>query len=225
MPDLEITRPDGKTIRAYLATPAHAPHGSVVVIQEYWGLNDNIRHACDRFAEAGFRALAPDLYKGKLATTSDEASHTMRGLDFGEAVSQDLRAATAHLKSLGPEAIGVTGFCMGGALTLLAAMKLSSEIAAGACFYGIPSPQAGDPSTISIPLQLHFATHDDWCNAKAVDALEKHLKAGKVRYELFHYEAHHAFMNETRPEVYDAAAAKTAFARTVAFFEANLGKR
>jgi carboxymethylenebutenolidase len=215
MGDIEVVRPDGKKIAAYLAEPAGAARGNVVVIQEWWGLNAQIKKVCDRFAAEGYRALAPDLYQGGVMKTADEASHRMGQLNWGDALTQDIAGAVAHLRKSGGK-VAVTGFCMGGALTILAAVNL--PIDAAMCFYGMPPAEAADPGKIKIPLLAHFATIDDWCNAEAVSKLEQKLADGGVKYELHRYEgAKHAFMNEARPEVYDPAVAKLAWERTIAF--------
>jgi carboxymethylenebutenolidase len=219
---IEFKRPDGGSCDGYLALPgAGAEAPGIVVIQEWWGLNEQIKKTADRFAEAGFRALVPDLFRGKLAKDMDEGSHLMSDLNFGDATNQDIRGALQHMKKYAPTKVAVGGFCMGGALTLLAAMHLD-ELDAGACFYGIPPASAGDPSKIRVPLILHFAEHDDWCNPKAVDELKAKLDAGKVTHELYRYDAQHAFMNEKRPEVYDAEAAKVAWQRTIDFLKRTL---
>jgi carboxymethylenebutenolidase len=117
---IDFARPDGGRTRGYLATSGQGRPG-VVVIQEWWGLNDQICGVADRFARAGYNALAPDLYKGRRTTGADEANHLMTGLDFPAATHQDLRGAARHLK--GPsEKVAVMGFCMGGALTIAAAV-------------------------------------------------------------------------------------------------------
>jgi carboxymethylenebutenolidase len=208
-----ITRPDGKSCPAYLAE-ASAPKGAIVVVQEWWGLNPHIKKVADRFAAAGYTALVPDLYRGKIATDADEASHEMGALDFMAAAKQDIRGCVQHLKPIGKVAVG--GFCMGGALTLLAAMHVE-EVDAGVCFYGIPPAAAGDPSTIAIPMLLHFANTDDWCTPALIDDLEAKLKAGGVNHTLHRYDAEHAFMNEARPEVFDEACATQAWERTLSF--------
>jgi carboxymethylenebutenolidase len=222
MSELEsIQRPDGNDCPAYLARPAGGARGGVVVVQEWWGLNAQIKATADRLAAAGYLALVPDLYRGVVVPhgKADEAGHRMNELDFADAANQDIRGAVRHLKASGTR-VAVLGFCMGGALTILSAMWVP-EMDAGVCFYGIPPAEAGDPATIQTPLQLHFANHDDWCNPKAVDALEAKLTAGGVTHELHRYDAQHAFMNEGRPEVYDEAAAKLAWTRTLSF----LGKQ
>jgi carboxymethylenebutenolidase len=221
MGELEtIHRPDGKECPAYTARPPGQPRGAVVVVQEWWGLNAQIKGVADRLAIAGYAALVPDLYRGQVTTKADEATHRMNELDFADAAKQDIRGAVQHLKAAGTR-VAVLGFCMGGALTILSAMWLP-EIDAAVCFYGIPPDEAGDPGTIQVPLQLHFATDDYWCNPKAVDALAKKLEAGKVPHELHRYDAQHAFMNEARPEVYDDAAAKLAWTRALSFLGKEL---
>lgn len=219
---IEFKRPDGETVPAYLAKPAAGDDApGLVVIQEWWGLNDQIKKTGDRFAEAGFRTIVPDLYRGRLTTDADEANHLMGGLDWGAACGQDIRGALQHLKQTGKRA-GVLGFCMGGALTIMAAANLS-ETDAAVCFYGIPPQEAADPKKINVPLMCHFATEDDWCNAEAVSNLEKQLKEANVPFELFRYPGtKHAFFNEQRPEVHDAAASKQAFDRSVVFLQKNL---
>lgn len=222
MSELEsIKRPDGKQCPAYIARPKGEPKGGVIVIQEWWGLNPQIQRTADRLADLGFVAVVPDLYRGNLAQDAAEATHLMNELDFADAATQDLRGCAQHLKAQGQNKVGLVGFCMGGALTILGAL-LVPEADAAVCFYGIPPADAADPGQIRIPLQCHFASHDDWCTPKAVDALEEKLKTGGVDYEIFRYDAQHAFMNEKRPEVYDEGAAKTAWERAVAFFEKQL---
>jgi carboxymethylenebutenolidase len=223
MSDLEsVKRPDGSDCPAYVAKPAGETKGGIVVIQEWWGLNEQIKKTADRLAEAGFIALVPDLYRGKLATDADEATHFMGDLDFMDAAKQDIRGCVQHLKGLGATKVAVSGFCMGGALTILAAVHVE-EVDAGVCFYGIPPAEAADPASIAKPMQFHFAKQDDWCTPEAVDGLAAKLEAGKVDHELFRYDAQHAFMNEARPEVYDVDCATQAWDRAMAFFEARLG--
>ena len=161
---IEFARPDGAHTTGYLATAGQGRPG-VVVIQEWWGLNDQICGVADRFARAGYNALAPDLYKGRLTTEPDEADHLMTGLDFADATHQDLRGAARHLQAQGGK-VAVMGYCMGGALTIAAAVHLP-EFAAGVCFYGIPPKALADPAKIRMPLQGHFANKDDWCTPAA----------------------------------------------------------
>jgi carboxymethylenebutenolidase len=219
---INVTRPDGKECPAYLATPAAGDAApAMVVIQEWWGLNAQIKRTADRLAEAGYRALVPDLFRGKIAANGEEASHLMSGLNFVDAAEQDVRGAVQYLKRTSPK-VAVGGFCMGGALTILSALRVP-EMDAGVCFYGIPPAAVADPSRITIPMNYHFATRDDWCTPEAIGALESSTKSCRAAHDIYRYEADHAFMNEARPEVYAAAAAKTAWERTLAFLAATIG--
>jgi len=215
---IEFARPDGGKTKGYLAMAGEGRPG-VVVIQEWWGLNDQICGVADRFARAGYNALAPDLYKGRVTTQPDEANHLMTGLDFADATHQDLRGAAQHLKAQSGK-VAVMGYCMGGALTIAAAVH-APEFAAGICLYGIPPKEFADPAKIAMPLQGHFANKDDWCTPAAVDTLEKALKAAGVRHEIYRYDAAHAFADE-RSAAYDVACANQAWERMATFLKANI---
>jgi len=214
---IDFTRPDGAKTKGYLAMAGQGRSG-VVVIQEWWGLNDQICGVADRFARAGYNALAPDLYKGRLTTEPDEANHLMTGLDFPGATHQDLRGAAQHLQTQSGR-VAVMGYCMGGALTIAAAVHVP-EFAAGVCFYGIPPKAFADPAKIGMPLQGHFANKDNWCTPAAVDDLETALKTAGVRHEIYRYDAAHAFANE-RSAAYDVACSNQAWERMAAFLGAQ----
>lgn len=219
---IDVKRPDGQTCPAYLADPAAGDGApAFVMIQEWWGLNDQMKGLADRLAVAGYRVLVPDLYRGRVTTSPDEANHMMTGLDFGAAASQDIRGCAQHSKRTSTK-VAVGGFCLGGALTVLAGV-LVPEVDACACFYGIPPAEAADPAKIRVPFIGHFASRDDWCTPAAVDALEAGLKRSGVVHEIHRYDADHAFMNEKRPEVYDAKAADLAWRRTLDFLGRTIG--
>jgi carboxymethylenebutenolidase len=227
---VSFQRPDGQSVQAYLAEPAARPGApGVVVIQEWWGLNDQIRGVADRYAEQGYRALVPDLYRGKSTVEAAEAEHLMTNLNFGDAAGQDVRGAVQFLKAGGCAKVGVTGFCMGGALTLLAAVNVP-EVDAAVVFYGYPPLAYVDAGKIKAPLMGHFALRDVPFPIAGVDALEGKLQAAKVDYEFHRYEAQHAFFNETQvgakkllPMIeYEPAAAQLAWQRTLGFFERHL---
>ena len=148
---ISYKRPDGKSLEGYLAEPAQgASAPGMVVIQEWWGLNDQIKGVADRLAKAGYRALVPDLYRGKKALEANEAEHLMTNLNFGDAAGQDVRGAVQQLKATGSGKVGVTGFCMGGALTVLASTMVP-EADAGVVWYGYPPLEYVDASKIRIP--------------------------------------------------------------------------
>lgn len=218
MPMIEFKRPDGGSSRGHEAGAADAP--GVVVIQEWWGLNPQICGVVDRLAAAGFRALAPDLYRGRLAASADEASHLMQGLDFRDAALQDLRGAAQHLGANGRR-VAVMGFCMGGALSIVAAVHVR-EFAAASCFYGVPPAQIARPADIAIPFQAHFAERDDWCTPKLVHQLESEMQAAGRAAEIHHYAAQHGFFNERRAEVHDPQCAELAWTRLLDFLRRQL---
>jgi carboxymethylenebutenolidase len=214
---MTFKRPDGADCSGYLAGPESAP--GIVVIQEWWGLNDQIRGVADRLAGLGYRALVPDLYKGKVTVDAAEANHLMTNLNFGAAATQDIRGAAQYLKQKSPKA-GVVGFCMGGALTVLAAMYVP-ESDAFSSWYGFPPDEAGDVKSVRKPLQLHFAEEDGFFTPERAKNLEAKLREGKVPFESFWYKAGHAFGNETGP-YYNAEAAGSAWQRTTDFFAKHL---
>jgi carboxymethylenebutenolidase len=219
---ITFKRPDGKDASGYLANASAGNAPGVVVIQEWWGLSEQIKALTDRFALAGFDALAPDLYNGVVVPyhDTDAANKEMGSLDFIDATTQTVRGAVSYLARNGAK-VGLTGFCMGGAVTIIGACKIP-ELSAGVAFYGIPPEQAAKPADVKIPLQGHFANRDDWCTPAVVDAFEKGLKdAGKIA-EFFRYDADHAFVNEQRAAVHDRAAAELAWGRAAAFFHKHL---
>src|SRR5947208_5861623 len=135
---ISCKRADGKTVKGYLAEPAAGSKApGMVVIQEWWGLNEQIKGVAEKLAKAGYRALVADLYRGKVALEANEAKHLMEGLNFGDAAGQDIRGAVQYLKASGSAKAGVTGFCMGGALTVLSAVNVP-EMDAAVIWYGYP---------------------------------------------------------------------------------------
>ena len=228
--NISFNRPDGAAVQGYLAEPA-APSNApaLVVIQEGWGLNDQIRGVADRFAVAGYRALVPDLYRGKSTVVAEEANHLMTNLNFGDAAGQDVRGAVGYLKGSGSAKCGVTGFCMGGALTVLSSVHVP-EVDAGVTWYGYPPIDYVDAAKIKAPLMGHWATRDVPFPIAGVDALEAKLRAAGVSVDFHRYDAMHAFFNETQvgekrllPIIeYEPGAAKLAWSRTLEFFGRHL---
>jgi carboxymethylenebutenolidase len=218
---IEFTRPDGKRAPGYLSEPQDRNVPGVVMLEEWWGVNDEIKRDADRLASESFRVLVPDLFRGRVAATGDEANHLMEGLDFGDAATQDARGAAQYLKGNGGK-VGVIGYCMGGALAILSAMHVP-DFDAAVVYYGCPPPEAGDPSKIRIPIMGHWALHDDFFKIDVVDALEEKLKAGHVPYEFFRYDAKHAFANPKGLGHHNREAAEAAWGRTVEFFHRTLG--
>jgi carboxymethylenebutenolidase len=220
--DIGFRRADGKETTGYLASAGRANAPGIVVIQEWWGLQDQIKGIADRFALAGYDALAPDLYAGTVVPyhDTDAAGKEMNSLNFLDATDNTVRGAAQFLQKSGAK-VGLTGFCMGGAVTIIGACRIP-ELSAAVCFYGIPPESVAKPADIKVPLQAHFANQDDWCTPAVVAAFEAALKAAGKSAEVFRYDASHAFVNEQR-DVYDRAAAELAWGRTLKFWATHLG--
>lgn len=223
---IEISGPAG-TIRAFEARPAAAGnHPAVIVIQEWWGLNDHVKDVATRFAREGYVAVAPDMYSrlgNQVTTDPAEAGKLMGGLAKPDGVA-DLLAVVAHLKKadgVHGDKIGVTGFCMGGSFAALLACA-SPDIKAAAPFYG-EIPEDESLAQLKCPLIYFYGTDDFWIKRADVDRLGATLarlgKAGEVHiYE----NAPHAFFNDTRKDVYREDEAKDAWQRTLQLFAKSL---
>ena len=219
-----FTRPDGKDAPAYYAAPEKDAQSApgIVIVEEWWGLTEHMMSVADSYAALGYRALIPDLFRGRKAAIGDEANHLAEGLDFQDASSQDIRGAIEHLKHLAKK-VGVTGYCMGGALTLLATMHLKEPDGA-VVFYGYPPSQAGDPATIEIPVLCHFAKHDEFFPPSGAEQIVKRFEEGKVPHEVYWYDAQHGFCNPNPPGSaglghYNPEACEQAWERTVRFWK------
>ena len=214
---------NGQDYEGYISTPVAGGPG-IVVIQEWWGLNDHIKEVCDRFAAEGFTALAPDLYRGRKATSPDEAGKLMMALNIGEAektLSGAIRALLANEACISGT-VGVVGFCMGGQLAMFAAATNPEEVSACVNFYGI-HPKVQPPySRMKAAVLGLFAEKDSSVNRDAVEKLRSELSAAGKDFEFHTYKnADHAFFNDTRP-VYNAEAAKDAWQRMLVFFRMHV---
>jgi len=219
---------NGSTGSGYFA-PADGGGPGVIVIQEWWGLVPHIIDVCDRFAAAGFSALAPDLYHGDAASNSepDEAGKLMMALNVGQAV-KDMSGAIAFLQdndAVTSDGVGVIGFCMGGGLALVLAAQRPDAVAACAPFYGLIPWEGAQPdwSQVEAPIRGHYAEHDEFFGPSAVAELEAKLDAaGKDASFVIHPGVHHAFFNDTRPEVYSAEESAKAWDATLDFFRSSI---
>ena len=213
---------NGGTCTGYLAGTSGP---GVIVIQEWWGLVPHITDIADRFAAEGFVALAPDMYHGEMTDEPDMAGKLLMSMNLVTA-GKDLSGAVDLLQErTGRTKVGVTGFCMGGGLALMAACLRPDAIAAAAPFYGGMRPDTViEWDNLAAVVEGHYAATDRGTAApEAVKELEATLRA-KGKNATFHVYpgTQHAFFNDTRPEVYDAAVAKTAWDRTLTLFRANL---
>jgi carboxymethylenebutenolidase len=219
---------NGRTGRGYLATPEQGAGPGLVVIQEWWGLVPHIEDVCDRLAGEGFTALAPDLFHGATAREPDEADKLMMALNLGQA-ARDMGAAVDHLRSseaVRGAGVGVLGFCMGGGLALVLASQRPDDVRACVSFYGLIPWESAAPdwSRLEAAVQIHVAEEDELFSPEEAGALVETLRGLGKDVESFSYpEVGHAFFNDTRPEVYDASAASTAWTRALEFLRAKLG--
>ena len=216
---------NGTTGHGYIALPAEGPLSSagIIVLQEWWGLVDQIKRTCDRLAEAGFTALAPDLFHGTTVplTEPDEAAKEMMALSM-ESAAKDLSGAVDELiRRTGRPDVGVIGFCMGGGLALVLGTQRPDAVKAIVPAYGvIPWPDAQpDYSKLDAAVLGHVAEQDDSFTPDAARALAAELKGMGKDVEFHQYPgAGHAFFNEDRPEAYHEDSAVALWDRTIAFF-------
>jgi carboxymethylenebutenolidase len=217
---------NGVSSRGYLAVPDAGEGPGVIVIQEWWGLVDHIKDVADRFAEAGFVALAPDLYHGQKASHPDDAGRLMMALDIDRA-EKDLRGAIEYLLSL-PETtsttVGTVGFCMGGQLSLYAAC---ANPRVGACvdYYGIHPAVKPDLKRLRAPVLGFFGADDAFVTPDAARQLKAELDSLGKRAEFHIYDhAGHAFFNDTRPDAYNRPFADDSWMRMLSFYREHLGE-
>lgn len=205
---------------AYVVMPESPNQKAVVVIQEWWGLNDHIKDIAGRFASEGFIAIAPDLYRGKIASNSQEAGKMMHDLKMDDGMDTIQNSVDAARSKYGLTHFGVTGFCMGGTFALRAACELEG-FSAAAAFYGDIPPE-DVLKNLKTPTVFVAGTKDAWINAEKVGSLEEATENYELPVHIVKYEADHAFFNDTRPEVYDETAARDAWALVVGFFSDKL---
>ena len=221
-------RSNGGSAQGWLAVPDTGKGPGVIVIQEWWGLVEHIKDVCERFAGAGFTALAPDLYHGKATREPDEAAKIMIAMSMQQA-AKDLSGAVDFLRahhSVTGDTVGVVGFCMGGSLALLLAQQRPDAIGAAVPFYGVgpAMAEANDWTAPNAAFQGHYAEHDDSAGPAAARRLEAELRQAGKEVQFFIYPGtQHAFFNDTRPGIYNAEASRLAWERTVRFLHDKLG--
>jgi carboxymethylenebutenolidase len=217
---------NGGSCPGYLAAPAGGDGPGLVVIQEWWGLNSNIREIADRFAAEGFWALAPDLYRGRVTDEPDEAGKEMMALQLDQTAKDLSGAVDLLVERSGRDGIGVTGFCMGGGLALVLACQRPDAVKVAVPFYGvIPWPDAQpDWSRLEAEVVAHIAENDAFFGPEAAAQLQATLdQLGKQATFHVYEGAEHAFFNDERPDVYDQAHSELAWTRTLEVLGRVLG--
>lgn len=217
--NLNLTTSRGSTT-AYVARPQTDATAAIILIQEWWGINDHIRDIAGRYANKGYLCVAPDLYSGKVATNPQQAAELMNGLAAEDGMEIICKAREATTETYKVARFAITGYCMGGTFSLRAACEMPS-FAAAAPFYG-DVPEEDVLAELTVPTLFIAGTRDAWINPEKVNSLKAAASKHNLPVEVVSYDADHAFFNDTRPQVYDAAAAADAWRRVLAHFRKHL---
>ncbi len=226
MPEITIEH-NGLEVPGYLSEPDadlyESPRAGMIVIQEWWGLTPDIRDIADRYATEGYLAFAPDLYHGQAASEPDEARKLAMSLER-DVAAQEIDAAADWLKQEhGMPKVGCVGYCMGGSLTLAAAMRPTSNVDAVHVYYGGGMPSDDQLKNVRVPVLGSYGSEDQGIPVEDVKRLEAALKEVGVPHEIKIYEgAGHAFFNDSRPSYHEEAALDS-WMRSIAWFNEHLG--
>jgi len=215
-----LTTEGGRKVTGALALPAKTPAAAVLLIHEWWGLNDQIKSVAAELAREGYIALACDLYDGRVAATREDAKKYMGAVDAGaatDAVRSWVKWLKAHKKATGK--VGTIGWCFGGGWSLNA--SIAHPVDATVVYYGRVNKMAAELAALKGPVLGHFARRDTWINDKMVSGFEAEMKKAGKTATVHWYEADHAFANLTGAR-YDREDAQTSWKRTLAFFKKHL---
>lgn len=217
---------NGGQAHGYLKTPESGSGPGLIVIQEWWGLDDHVADIVDRFATQGFVTLAPDLYGGRVAHDTDTAGKYLEQLPVDRA-ARDLSGAVDFLivdPSVSSTKVGVVGFCMGGGFVLQLAALKGDLISAAVAFYGVGPGVPDEYLGITAPVQGHYAEKDAFYPVEQAREQERQIRAeSQSSVEFFYYPAGHAFHNDKdKLGTYDPESARLAWQRTVDFLKANV---
>ena len=217
---LNLSTSKGPTT-AYVARPQEKAGACVVLIQEWWGINDHIRDLAGRYARTGYLCVAPDLYRGRVTKDKEEASAMMHALAIEDGIETIRQAIEAARENYQVNRFAITGYCMGGTFALRAACDIP-ELKAAAPFYG-DIPAEDILKSLKVPTLFIAGERDAWINPEKVNGLREVAAQYNLPVETISYDADHAFFNDTRPEVYDPEAAKDAWQRVQEHFRKHLG--
>jgi len=207
---------------AYVAHPPTEVDAAVILIQEWWGINDHIRDLAGRYAKEGYLCVAPDLYRGRVATDTTEASALMQALEIEDGLETIRKAMAAAAKTCQIKRFAITGYCMGGTFALRAACEMP-ELKAAAPFYG-DIPEESVLAGLKVPTLFIAGKRDAWINPEKVNTLKEVAAKHNLPVEVVSYDADHAFFNDTRPAVYNPEAAADAWRRVSEHFKIHLGE-
>lgn len=218
---VQLTTAKGQTVRAALAMPASTPAPTLILVHEWWGLNDHIKAVAAEFAKEGYVALAIDLYKGEVADTPAAARSLMGAVSTAEGIDTATSWAAwlrEHPASSGK--LGTVGWCFGGGWSLTTSLK--HPVDATVIYYGRVAGLPEELKALKGPVLGHYATQDRWINRDMVGQFEEAMREAGRPFTSHWYEADHAFANPSGGR-YDEADAKLAWERTLAFYAENLG--
>lgn len=201
---------------AYVTRPPAKVDAGVILIQEWWGINDHIRDLAGRYAEEGYLCVAPDLYRGRVTKDKEEASALMHALEIEDGLETIRAALESAEETYGVKKFAITGYCMGGTFALRAACEMP-QLKAAAPFYG-DIPEEDVLQKLSVPTLFIAGKRDAWINQEKVQQLKEIAAKHSLPVEAISYDADHAFFNDTRPEVYNPEAAKDAWVRVQEHF-------
>ncbi len=206
---------------AYVARPQAEVDAAVILIQEWWGINDHIRDLAGRYAKEGYLCVAPDLYRGKVTKDAAEAGALMQALAIDDGMETIRKAMDAATATYQVKQFAITGYCMGGTFALRAACEIP-ELKAAAPFYG-DIPEESILAELKVPTLFIAGKRDAWINEARVEQLRAIAAKHNLPIEVKSYDADHAFFNDTRPQVFDVEAAADAWQRVLAHFRRHLG--
>jgi len=207
---------------AYVDRPENDVATAVILIHEWWGINQHIRDIAGRYADAGYNCVAPDLFRGRVAKDKEEAAALMQALAIEDGIETIRAAIDAAKKIYGFDSFAITGYCMGGTFALRAACEIP-ELKAAAPFYG-DIPEEKVLKNLTVPTLFIAGKRDAWINPQKVNELREAAQKYSLPVETVSYDADHAFFNDTRPEVYDPEAAKDAWQRVQEHFREHLAQ-
>lgn len=207
---------------AYVTRPHEKVDAGVLLIQEWWGINDHIRDLAGRYADEGYLCVAPDLYRGRVTKDKEEASVLMQALEIDDGLETIRAAVEAAEETYGVNKFAITGYCMGGTFALRAACEMP-ELKAAAPFYG-DIPEDDVLKKLKVPTLFIAGKRDAWINQEKVSGLKEVAAKYNLPVEAISYDADHAFFNDTRPEVYNPEAAKDAWAKVQAHIKKYLAE-
>jgi carboxymethylenebutenolidase len=209
------------TTTAFVARPETQANAAIILIQEWWGINDHIRDIAGRYAQEGYLCVAPDLYRGRVARDAQEASALMNALAIEDGMETIRKAIDEAKRTYNVQKIGISGYCMGGTFALRAACEIG-ELSAAAPFYG-DVPEEDVLTRLAVPTLFIAGNRDGWITPEKVNGLKEAARKHNLPVEVVGYDADHAFFNDTRPEVYNREAAADAWRRVLSLFSKHLG--